>query len=495
MPAGSPPARRLVLGGVVEARGVDAVCGFVGRNQARTMEENLIDFEEGFLPLLREAKTRGLTYRVEQCPMPGWSSADHFVNNIGYVPALWIALHQIAEKHGLGDQFRVHYDPSHSILMGQDTRSMFQYLKDEGYPFLIGGMHVKGQVVDAKGVAGWGYQGQTVQRGDWADGQVSPNPADLLNSWKKQTVLCEHELPGTARHDPLAYLQNRTVDWLDHQLAARELLDYDVATTPLIVEHNGRTQVVTNGANRVRSYDLETGKLIWQCGGQSDNPIPSPVAGGGMVFVTSGFRGNKLEAIRLAEARGNVALYLMLTVAPFAVIGPTLGRVLDRAPVATRAALVAAAIGRAILALALLGRLDSLWLFPAAFGLLVLSRVHGITRNSLLPLALDEPHALVAANARLAWISMLAGGLAGLLFSLSQQALYRAAAEVQELYLAGDKRGAAAAIPTRLIEDIALIGPAEKIRDELDRWRETVVTTLLVRGDAAMLRKVADALS
>ena len=50
-------------------------------------------------------------------------------------------------------------------------------------------------------------------------------------------MLCEHELPGTARHDPLAYLQNRTVDWLDHQLAARELLDFDPTTTPLIVEH------------------------------------------------------------------------------------------------------------------------------------------------------------------------------------------------------------------------------------------------------------------
>ena len=50
-------------------------------------------------------------------------------------------------------------------------------------------------------------------------------------------MLCEHELPGTARHDPLAYLQNRTVDWLDHQLAVRELLDLDPTTTPLIVEH------------------------------------------------------------------------------------------------------------------------------------------------------------------------------------------------------------------------------------------------------------------
>ena len=50
-------------------------------------------------------------------------------------------------------------------------------------------------------------------------------------------VLAEHELPGTARHDPLAYLQNRTVDWLDHQLAARELLKLDVKNTHLVVEH------------------------------------------------------------------------------------------------------------------------------------------------------------------------------------------------------------------------------------------------------------------
>ena len=121
--------------------------------------------------------------------------------------------------------------------MGQDTRSIFQYLRDEGYPFLITGMHVKGQVIDSKGVSGWGYGGQTVGRGDWVDGKISENPADLANAWTMQTVLCEHELPGTAKHDPLAYLQNRTVDWLDHQLAARELLDMDVSATPLIVEH------------------------------------------------------------------------------------------------------------------------------------------------------------------------------------------------------------------------------------------------------------------
>lgn len=217
--------------------GVDAVCGFVGRNQQHSMDQNLIDFEESFIPLLAQARERGLTYRVEQCPMPGWTTLDNWHNNIGYTPGAWIALHRICEKHGVGDQFRIHYDPSHSILMGQDTRSMFQYLRAAGYAFLIDGFHVKGQVIDAQGVSAWGYGGQTMERGDWVDGKPSPNPADQLNAWKKQVVLCEHELPGTARHDPLAYLQNRTVDWLDHQLAARELLDLDVANTPLVVEH------------------------------------------------------------------------------------------------------------------------------------------------------------------------------------------------------------------------------------------------------------------
>jgi sugar phosphate isomerase/epimerase len=217
--------------------GVDAVCGFVGRNNEHTLEQNLADFEQHFVPLLREAKARGLTFRVEQCPMPGWTVDDSFHNNIAYTPGTWIALHQICERHGVADQFRIHYDPSHAILMGQDSRSVFQFLRDQGYAFLIGGFHVKGQVIDARGIAEWGYGGQTVKRGDWIHGEPSPRSGDRIHAWKKQTAIAEHELPGTARHDPLAYLQNRTVDWLDHQLAARELLDLDIANTHLVVEH------------------------------------------------------------------------------------------------------------------------------------------------------------------------------------------------------------------------------------------------------------------
>ncbi len=217
--------------------GTNAVCGFVGRNPQLEMDANLEMFEAEFIPLLKEAKARGLTYRVEQCPMPGWQISDRWYNNIAYAPGPWIALHRICERHKVGDQFRIHYDPSHAILIGQDSRSIFQYLKDTGYNFLIAGFHVKGQVIDARGVSAWGYGGQSMERGDWAGGAPSAVLADRVNAWKKQTVFSEHELPGTARHDPLAYLQNRTVDWLDHQLAARELLSIDPANTYLVVEH------------------------------------------------------------------------------------------------------------------------------------------------------------------------------------------------------------------------------------------------------------------
>jgi sugar phosphate isomerase/epimerase len=217
--------------------GTDAVTGFVGRNPLLDMDANLSMFEQVFVPLLVEAKARGLTYRVEQCPMPGWTITDTWHNNLAYAPGPWIALHRICERHGVGDQFRIHYDPSHAILMGQDSRSVFQYLKDTGYHFLINGFHVKGQVIDARGISAWGYGGQTLERGDWHGDRPSTDPAEQQNAWKKQTVFSEHELPGTARHDPLAYLQNRTVDWLDHQLAARELLDIAPEKTFLVVEH------------------------------------------------------------------------------------------------------------------------------------------------------------------------------------------------------------------------------------------------------------------
>ena len=76
--------------------------------------------------------------------------------------------------------------------------------------------------------------------------------------------------------------------------------------TPLVVPNNGGHQVVTNATAAVRGYDLADGKLLWQIGGMTNNTIPSPVAADGMVYVTSGFRGNALYAIRLDGAKGNL---------------------------------------------------------------------------------------------------------------------------------------------------------------------------------------------
>jgi F420-dependent oxidoreductase-like protein len=64
--------------------------------------------------------------------------------------------------------------------------------------------------------------------------------------------------------------------------------------------------------------------------------------------------------------------------------------------------------------------------------------------------------------------------------------------EIQDLYLEGKKQEAGAKIPTKLIEELSLIGSREKIRDDLAKWRESVVTTLLITGDAATLRNAAE---
>jgi outer membrane protein assembly factor BamB len=72
-------------------------------------------------------------------------------------------------------------------------------------------------------------------------------------------------------------------------------------STPLVVEHEGKPQVILSATERVRSYDLETGKQLWECAGMTTNVIPTPVTGFGMVYAISGFRGAALLAIELGR--------------------------------------------------------------------------------------------------------------------------------------------------------------------------------------------------
>ena len=105
---------------------------------------------------------------------------------------------RICERHGVADQLRIHYDPSHAVLMGQDTRSIFQVLKDAGYGFLVAGFHVKGQVIDAAGLATWGYGGQTLERGE---GHLHSRGAGLPGEVEEGRISPFQGRPGVLQHE------------------------------------------------------------------------------------------------------------------------------------------------------------------------------------------------------------------------------------------------------------------------------------------------------
>lgn len=120
-------------------------------------------------------------------------------------------------------------------------------------------------------------------------------------------------------HSPALYRDTLVVPW--DQEAGSFVVALDAATgkprwrqdrdeptswaTPLIVPYKGRTQAILNATNKVRSYDLATGAVIWQCGGQTLNVIPSPVRYRDTVICMSGYRGAAAAAISL-DARGDV---------------------------------------------------------------------------------------------------------------------------------------------------------------------------------------------
>jgi predicted MFS family arabinose efflux permease len=137
----------------------------------------------------------------------------------------------------------------------------------------------------------------------------------------------------------------------------------------------------------------------------------------GDALVAVALAGTLFFAVPVAAARPRVALYLLLTVAPFAVVAPLLGRLLDGRRGAGRLVLAAALLLRAVLAFLAASRTQSLLLYPLAFGLLVCSRVHGISRSALVPELVRPPRDLVAVNGRMARVAAL-GGTLGALFGV-----------------------------------------------------------------------------
>ena len=78
-------------------------------------------------------------------------------------------------------------------------------------------------------------------------------------------------------------------------------------STPAVAEVNGKPQIIVAAGGASRGYYLKTGDVIWKLGGQTPNVVPTPAVSSGIVYLTSGFRGSILQAVKLAGAQGNLA--------------------------------------------------------------------------------------------------------------------------------------------------------------------------------------------
>ena len=129
----------------------------------------------------------------------------------------------------------------------------------------------------------------------------------------------------------------------------------------------------------------------------------------GDTLITMALADSLFFSIRPGAARGKVILYLLLTMAPFAVVGPLLGPVLDKSRTGRRTVVILSAASRALVCLSMAHHLKGLLLFPEAFAALVLSKTYLITKSALVPSAVDREEELVDANSRLAVLGVVAG--------------------------------------------------------------------------------------
>ncbi|GAA2351026.1 MFS transporter [Dactylosporangium salmoneum] len=139
----------------------------------------------------------------------------------------------------------------------------------------------------------------------------------------------------------------------------------------------------------------------------------------GDTLVALGLAGTIFFSVPAGDARGRVALYLVVTMLPFALLAPVIGPVLDRFRHGRRYALAVTMLGRAFLAFMLSEHLTGWALYPAAFGMLVLSRAYGVARSAAVPRLLPAGLGLSEAGARASVFGTFAGAIVlpvGLLF-------------------------------------------------------------------------------
>lgn len=134
----------------------------------------------------------------------------------------------------------------------------------------------------------------------------------------------------------------------------------------------------------------------------------------GDMMITIALASTVFFSVPTDEARGRVALYLAITMAPFALLAPVVGPFLDRVPHGRRAAMAGAMLTRVLLSLTMAGAVagGGLELYPAALGVLVASKAYGIVRSAVVPRLLPPRFSLVKANSRVTLAGLLATGVA-----------------------------------------------------------------------------------
>ncbi|GAA2707413.1 MFS transporter [Streptomyces luteosporeus] len=134
----------------------------------------------------------------------------------------------------------------------------------------------------------------------------------------------------------------------------------------------------------------------------------------GDMLITVALASTVFFSVPTDQARGRVALYLAVTMAPFTLLAPVIGPLLDRLPHGRRAAMAGAMLTRAVLAVMMSGAVATggLELYPAALGVLVASKAYGVVRSAVVPRLLPPRIALVKANSRVTLGGLLATGLA-----------------------------------------------------------------------------------
>jgi hypothetical protein len=143
----------------------------------------------------------------------------------------------------------------------------------------------------------------------------------------------------------------------------------------------------------------------------------SAAGAAGDAFVTIALAGTLFFSTSLDQARGRIALTLLITMAPFAVLAPVIGPMLDRAQQGRRYLLAGTLMARGLLCWGMVDAVlhnDVVGLLPAAFGVLVLQKAYAVTRASVTPRLLPREITLVAANSRTGMASLIASSVAGL---------------------------------------------------------------------------------